>query len=286
MLPLLDKLYRDQIRFFSLASVDGAAAQRLLGEAKVVVLNAGAIAAHALLSLADAGIGSLRTVDAAEVTHDDLPGNPLLHADDVGRSRAESLAAHVQRRNPNIQCASVSASPSSPRELALILQGASCALLCLDSPAPALLEAVNQAALKTNTLWIAGQVYGGFGLIGPTVIPWQSPCYRCYELRRNANLDNYRETMDYESRLRHGDGSKTERVAPRPMLACIGAFLALEAMRIITRLSSPQTAGRILYLDFFGPEMTYHRILRFPRCPACGHDSTRTSEDTRLHDRK
>jgi hypothetical protein len=34
--------------------------------------------------------------------------------------------------------------------------------------------------------------------------------------------------------------------------------------------------GRILLIDFFAPEMTYHRILRLPNCPACGDEKRRS----------
>src|SRR5262249_53869904 len=64
-------------------------------------------------------------------------------------------------------------------------------------------------------------------------------------------------------------------VGPRALAACLGGLLALEAMRLITRLAPPQMAGRVLHVDFFAPEMTYHRVLRMPRCPACGYGKRR-----------
>ena len=271
-----EDFYAEQVRFFSQARVDGQAAQRLLGKAQMVVLGAGLIGSHALASLADAGVGAIQVLDAVKITERDLPGNALLNNEDIGRTRAEALSLHIGRRNPHIRCESVSADTSSGEKLKSVIKGMSCVLVCLDSPAPVVLDAINQAALETNVRWIAGQVYRGIGLIGPTITPRQGPCYKCYELRRDVNLVNYEETMHYESRLRQLPATRSECIAPRPLAACIGELLALEAMRIITGLAFPQTAGRVLRLDFFAPEMTYHRILRLPNCPACGYGPQRT----------
>jgi bacteriocin biosynthesis cyclodehydratase domain-containing protein len=266
-----DEFYGDQILFFSRASVDGRAAQQNLRNAKVAVLGAHAIGSQTLVSLADSGVGSLWVLDAGVVTEHDLPGHTLLAVEDVGRSRAEALSMHIGRRNPYLSCEGVSADITSEEELTALTHGMDCALVCLDSPAPVILESMNRVALQTHLRWIAGQVYQGVGLIGPTVIPLQSPCYKCYEFRRNANLADYEEIMRYESRLRQLPSLQNRCVAPRPLTACIGGFLALEAVRLITGLALPQTAGRILRLDFFAPEMSYHRILRLPNCPACGY---------------
>ena len=149
-------------------------------------------------------------------------------------------------------------------------------LVCLDSPAPALLDAVNRAALQANVRWVTGQIYRGTGILGPTVIPYQSACYKCYELRRNANLENYEEVMHYETRLRQMPAIRSEFVAPKPLAQTLGGLLALESLRLMTQTAIPQMAGRILLIDFFAPEMTYHRILRLPNCPACG-DERRSS---------
>jgi hypothetical protein len=90
-------------------------------------------------------------------------------------------------------------------------------------------------------------------------------------MRRNANLEHYAEVMHYEEQLRQMPALTSGGVAPRPLATCIGGLLALEAMRLLTGVVVPQTVGRILRLDFFAPDMTYHRILRFPNCPACGY---------------
>jgi len=276
--PLSEEdFYRDQVQFFSRSSVDGRAVQQRLSRARVTIVGARAIGSHALVSLADSGVGTLRVLDAAMVTARDLPGNALLNGEDVGRSRAEALSSHIGERNPYLKCHGHSVEISSVEEVAEHIRGTDCLLVCLDSPAPAILDAVNQAALQTNVRWIVGQVYVGAGLIGPTVIPHQSPCYTCYQVRRNANLENYEAVMRYESQLRQHPTTESGCIAPGPFAAFIGAFLALEAVRLLSGLAMAQTTGRILRLDFFTMDMTFYRILRLPNCPACGYGKRATA---------
>lgn len=263
------EFYGDQIRFFSQFSTDGQEVQKLLTGAQVVIFGAGAVGSHALATLADAGVGKLHVVDQAEATKHDVAGSALLQLHDVGHSRAERAAHYVNAKEiPSVKCEAVET--DSDEDFKKALKGAACALVCLDSPAPLLLDAVNEAALEADVSWITGQVYQGMGIVGPTVIPRQSACYKCYELRRNANLPNYEEVMHFESRLRQMPAIRSEFVAPKPLAATLGGLLALETLRLITQKATPQLAGRILRVDFFAPEMTYHRILRLPNCPACG----------------
>ena len=269
--------YGDQIRFFSQFSSDGQAAQKLLGKAQIVVFGAGAIGSQAIAALADAGVGKIRVSDQAEATKPDIAGNALLQLQDVGQARAERVAQRVNEKNiPSVNCEAIQAESESDEKLKEIIHGAACVLVCLDSPAPALLDAVNRAALQANVRWVTGQIYRGTGILGPTVIPYQSACYKCYELRRNANLENYEEVMHYETRLRQMPAIRSEFVAPKPLAQTLGGLLALESLRLMTQTAIPQMAGRILLIDFFAPEMTYHRILRLPNCPACG-DAKRSS---------
>src|SRR5579884_3479694 len=142
--------------------------------------------------------------------------------------------------------------------------GARCVLAAFDTPQPALLDRVNQASLDEGWPWIPAVIESGAAVIGPAVMPRQTACYRCYELRRlaNAGPSGQRAPMD-------------DAAAPAPLAACAGSFLALEAVRLISRLAAPQSAGRTIVLDFFAPMIATHRVLRLPNCPACGYGSRR-----------
>lgn len=270
-----DDFYENQIRFFSQTKTDGRAIQRSLEKTHVLIIGAGAIGSHAAAALSQSGFGYLHFLDLVKTTGADIPAHAFFNQHDIGQPRAEALAAHVAARNPHVSCKSTTTDVHSVEQLGNAIRGMDAVVVCADSASPALLDVVNEAALRTNKRLLIGQSAQGVGLIGPTVIPKQSACYKCYELRRNANLLNYEEIMQYESRLRQMPDIRSELVAPRPFAALIGGLLALEALRLLSGLVAPQTVGHILRVNFNAPEMTYHRILRLPNCPACGHDKRR-----------
>ena len=270
-----EEFYDDQAQFFARVSIDGKSIQKSLGKTRVLLLGAGAVGSHAADSLAASGVGSLQLLDPAETTAEDARASALLDAQDAGKPRAEALAAQVARRYGRVEVAVKSADLTSAEQVKNLFGGVDCVVACLDSPAPALLQAVNEAALRANRRLIVGQVYQGVGIVGPTVIPRQSPCYQCYELRRQANLPDYQEVMQYEARLRELPSIRSEVVAPRPLVAVLGRLVALDAFRLLTGTAHPQTVGYVLRVDFFAPAMTYHRILRLPNCPACGYHERR-----------
>ena len=266
-----DEAHGDQIRFFSQFNLDGEAIQKQLEHSKVIVFGAGAIGSHTVGALAEAGVGTIRVVDEADTDKRDVATSAYLRIADVGKARAEMAALHVNAKEiPSVKCEAVSVDLESETAIEDNVAGTNCALVCLDWPSPALLHAMNRSALRAKTPWISAHLSQGVGILGPAVIPGQTPCYGCYEMRRNANLENYEEVMLYESRLRQMPAIKREVAAPRPLAASLGGLLALDVLRLLTRKSTPQTAGRIMRFEFFAPEITYHRFLRLPNCTACG----------------
>lgn len=275
-----EELYWDQVRFFSRSSSDGDAVQKRLAETRLLAFGAGRVGAYALTALAEAGLGSLLICDDTETgERDSSSTSPPAQ----GAAPTTRAAALTQRLNSHMHaddlCEHRPLAEADEEELTKLLRRSHVAVVCLDAPDPVLVENINRAALRAEVSCVIGQVYDGVGWVGPTIVPNSGPCYQCFESRRNMNLDNYEESMRYETRFREMRALRKGAVAPRPLAACVGALVALEALRLLTKLAAPQTLGRVLRVDFHALEMTYHRVLRWPRCPAC-HDEARSSQPT------
>ncbi|MFB6300415.1 MAG: TOMM precursor leader peptide-binding protein [Halobacteriales archaeon] len=134
-------------------------------------------------------------------------------------------------------------------------------------PRPSLLERINQETQRHETPWIAGQVLGYDGLIGPTVIPGESPCYRCFSTRVAANVRDPESYPAFERRAESVDRS------PGPGLAAFSAIiaghLAIETMTWVCA-GVANTVGRVLRYDFHDLSVEASDVLRLPRCPDCG----------------
>jgi bacteriocin biosynthesis cyclodehydratase domain-containing protein len=248
-----EERYQNQIRLFS-ESADGEAVQQRLARLHIAAFGSGVVASHALTSLAASGVSNIN-----------ICGPPA--------TAGEELTHNINEAVPDARCKYVLVAALDDPTIFQQIEAVDAIVVCLDAPAPKLMCTVNIAALRTKTPWVSGTIHLGVGWIGPLIIPTETPCYKCYELRRNANLENYDQVMRYETRLDNMPSIVSPVLAPAPLAASVGSLLALDTLRLLTGLALPQTAGRVMRVDFFASEISYHRILRLPRCPACGHTS-------------
>ncbi|MET0752663.1 MAG: TOMM precursor leader peptide-binding protein [Pyrinomonadaceae bacterium] len=270
-----EDFFGDQIRFFNQSGFDGAQLQQRINNSRCLVVGGGEVGSHTLAILADSGVGNFKVIDENTVEERFLAGSALLRAEDAGSSYAEGLKKRLEQQNQFSTIDNLTVNPLDKNELKSALKETDCALICLDSPNPALLEAFNEVALQTKTVWLRGQIYRGEGIVGPTVIPGQSACYKCYELRRNANLSNYEEVMQFESRLKEMPQIRTDSDTLRPVAALTASILALEALRILSGAALPQLVAKYIRIDFRSFDFAPHRFLRLPNCPACGYGKRR-----------
>lgn len=270
-----EDFFGDQIRFFNRSGFIGEQLQQKINDSRCLVVGGGEVASQALAILADSGVGNFKVIDEDIVEERFLAGDALLRAEDIGSSYGEGLKKRLEQRSRFSTVDRLIFNPLDKNELKPFLKETDCALVCLDSPAPALLEAFNEAALQTKTVWLRGQIFRGAGIVGPTVIPGQSACYKCCELRRNANLSNYEEVMQLESRLKEMPRIRTDSDTLRPVAALTASFLALEALRILSGATLPQLVAKYLRIDLWSSDFVPHRFLRLPNCPACGYGRRR-----------
>jgi bacteriocin biosynthesis cyclodehydratase domain-containing protein len=95
--------------------------------------------------------------------------------------------------------------------------------------------------------------------LGPLVVPRQTACYVCYDLRRKAALSESEALME------------AGELDPGSLSFPVGAeWLALEAVKFLTRVAEPVTRGRLSRFNVLTGLMTVHPVLKLPRCPACG----------------
>ena len=80
----------------------GAAGQRKLMGARVLVVGAGGLGSPALLYLAAAGVGTLGVVDSDQVELVNLQRQVLFDTGQISRPKAEAAAERLRAMNPEI----------------------------------------------------------------------------------------------------------------------------------------------------------------------------------------
>lgn len=137
------------------------------------------------------------------------------------------------------------------------------AAVVADRPAPEQFDAVNRAAHEVGTPFVAGQLCGYDGLVGPMVLPGESSCYECFVGRRDANLPAPDEFRAFQA--------TAER--PGPSVSAFARVVeGLVTVDLLNYLSYGLgfTVGRVLHYDFSYLRVEGNEVLRLPRCDVCG----------------
>jgi len=208
-----------------------------LKRTRVVVVTVGRPGEYVVEDLAAMGVGEI-----------------AIHPID-GRSLPQSLASRG-----NVQEGSGTPSASSAEDADLVVYAA-------DRPKPELRRDINKLSHETGTPWIAGQVLGFDGIIGPMVVPGESSCYRCFERRSEANMPDADAYHTVSRAVTDG--------TPEPLPAygrIVAGCLSIDALNYLTG-GFRITIGRIVAYDFVDLSVEANDVLRLPRCPVCGVDA-------------
>ena len=238
--------------------------QQRLKQARVAVFGVGRLGSQLIRSLAISGVGRITAVDPQEVGEDDLNSESWFERGQGGLNRAEAAGALCRRAHPGVEFHAQNGYErgSDMREL---LAGCDVAVLCPDHFNPAEYEEFNLATLASKTTWTSARLSGFELLIGPTVIPGETPCFRCLELRLKSNVPDHSEYVAVQEYLKIGR-LRAEMLAITPGVD----LLALEVLKIITWFMPPATYAHLYSLSLLTLQSKLHPILKIPRCSACG----------------
>lgn len=137
------------------------------------------------------------------------------------------------------------------------------ALVCADAPDAPLFDAANERALAAGIPATYAFLDGVEATLGPTVIPKQSACWRCYDLRAIGAHPNPERWMAARALARPA----VARLASWPVV--VGAWAAQAALVAVAGAGLPPLAGHVSRVDLLTLQARRHRVLRIPRCPAC-----------------
>jgi adenylyltransferase/sulfurtransferase len=155
----------------------GAAGQRGLAAARVLICGCGALGSAAADTLARSGIGRLRIVDRDFVEVTNLQRQVLFDEADAaeGLPKAIAAAAKLRRINSAIEIEPLVADVTAGNVLTLC-DGVDLIVDGTDNFETRFL--VNEAALRSKIPWVYGGAIGATGQ-SMTILPGEPPCLRC-----------------------------------------------------------------------------------------------------------
>jgi adenylyltransferase/sulfurtransferase len=266
----VDAYIEPQLNYFHEVDMDPSDAQKQLSQATVTLVGLGAVGVVAARALASANVGILRCVDSLAVE----PADHYLSAgaipvDKVGSLRCEAAAALLETLGSKTRVETNSEPLDSDDALLGVIQGSDLAICAVDPGMSSVIYKLNRACLKAGIKWTSAAVSAFEGTLGPTVTPYETPCYLCYQMRSVACTDN---PEDEFSHLKFLDRRKKDDSHHRENLVfgvgVMGNLLAFEAFNSLLAFPSAISGG-LLVVNLQDMSTSRHMILRKPWCPAC-----------------
>ncbi len=253
--PLTAEQRERYSRHFLLDEV-GEGGQAKLLDAKVLVIGAGGLGAPVAYYLAAAGVGTVGLVDFDRVERSNLQ-RQIFHTEDrIGMLKTESAGIALRALNPEVEVVehNVHLDGSNAGEIFaqydVIVNG------CDNFPTRYL---ANDVAVFLGKPMVDGGIFRFEGQV-TTMIPWQSPCYRC----------RYPAPPPPEEAP-----SCAEAGVLGVLPGLVGTVQATEAIKLILGIGET-LSGRLLHVDALAMEFREFRLRRDPACPVCGEHPTIT----------
>lgn len=242
----------------------GAAGQRKLLEAKVLVVGAGGLGSPLLLYLAAAGVGTLGVIDDDAVELSNLQRQILYGARTLGHAKVASAAARLRDLNPEVRV--------EPFETRLDAENA----LALLTPYDLIVDGsdnlptrylVSDACVLLDKPFLYGAIaqFGGqLSLLHARADDESGPCYRCV----------YPEPPPADTVLSCAEGGVFGALP-----GVIGSLMGVEAIKHLVGLG--EASNTLTHYDALTGHFRSVKLRRNLECPSCGeHPSIRSLADT------
>ena len=242
-------------RHIILKEVGGKGQQKLL-DGKVLIIGAGGLGAPAALYLAAAGVGTIGIADADDVDLSNLQRQVIHFTSDIGKPKVESAREKMEAINPDVKVITYQEWVAAANINSII------------ADYDFIIDGTDNFAAKfliNDACVLAGKPYSHGGIlqfVGQTitVLPGQSPCYRC--------LFPAPPPKDAIPTC-----SQAGVIGVLP--GVIGSVQATEAIKFLLG-KGELLAGRILMYDALGMKFRDVEIKRNSNCPVCGEHPTIT----------
>jgi len=194
----------------------------------------------------------------------------LLGAGRLTNSIRNSLEAVGIHRIKDLDALLGKAERSGPKtnEMNDVLKETDFLVACQESAGFSFFETINEICLATRTRWIRVAIEGTTAYLGPTIVPFETACYVCYEGRLNSNLPDLQDFLAYKSQVKSNHQPMDEGFFA-PLWSLVASQTVIEVARILSGFSPPTTIGRFYEMSVKSPMPVGHDVLRLPRCLVC-----------------
>lgn len=230
----------------------GKESQEKLKAARVLVIGAGGLGSPVLYYLAAAGVGNIGIVDFDTITLSNLNRQILHDTESLGKKKTDSAEKKLLRLNPGVKIEKYDFRLDIDN-IEEVIRDYDVVIDATDNfPARYL---ISDCCYFNDKPLIEGAAVGFDGIL-MTIIPGQTPCYRC--LYPEPPKDGVMPTCSDSGIIGMVTG-------------VIGSMQALEAVKVILGMGET-ISGRILIFDALKSSFREVKWSRKANCPLCGEN--------------
>ena len=222
-----EQLYQSQTTLSEI----GKKGQQKLNDAEIIVIGCGGLGSVAAVYLAASGIGNIHLVDFDVVKVSDLYRQVFYKTEDIGKSKVEVLAKHLQSISPFVHVTYNNQKVNKSNAIDLIDEF-SIVVDCTDSLSTKYL--LNDVCVITDTILVYGSLHKYDGYVATFNMTKGA--------KRTANL---RDAFPDMASQRITNSSKTNSL--NTISGIIGLMQANEVIKIITRYGKPLMNELLIY---------------------------------------
>ena len=242
-----------------------------LQNAWVVIIGLGAVGSWTTIQLAKSGIKNFVVIDNDKVEESNL-NRSCFNYKDISKYKTDAVAELLVNINSSITIQKYNLSITNTKQINQILDKISSTnvivINCADYPNVDVMAGfVHTSCIKRQIPYI---ISGGYNLhltlIGPTIIPFKSACFKCIQKQLNYNdqIDDLIKSKKFEQSQRN-----IGNIAPLAIIS--STFTVNETIKLFTDIL-PTMINRRGSINFFNEEVSYQNFLKMPTCEDCSKD--------------
>jgi thiazole/oxazole-forming peptide maturase SagC family component len=221
---------------------------------KIILINLGAIGSDLLTSLLNLGFEEIRVFDNEKVSFLDVKLNTY-GKNFLGKPRIEAAKGLYKTKKIEWYTDDI----SKMKNFGKFAKDSDLIVLCAESFAVDLHNFINEICFKNKKPWISARLLNNCGEIGPTVVPYRTACFKCYENRVKSNLGDFHNIdTNVKNYLNLIFGLKI-----------LSSYLSLEVLKILSNPSTAISYGNVISVNFEDYSTSVDLLLRAPNCPIC-----------------
>lgn len=273
--PVELERYERQLNFwgdFASNEVDKYQYQKRLKDKSVALIGLGGAGTWAAYGLLMAGVGRLLVIDYDRIELSNLNRQAIYAEADIGQEKIKVFREKAKAINSHVEVETLSIQLKEDTDLGSFVKGYDLVMSLADVPTAETVSGwIGRACVPLSIPHIIGGGYSlHVGLIGSTVIPYQTGCWQCWlnYLNKDESYQRDKEWASTVKFLRDVESISTGSLGVTS--AIIGNFHALEALKILTAFAPPMMCNARAELDFLTFNTRWDRFSRDLECSLCG----------------